>query len=579
MTGILSRTAAHRLRKRFRRLYGEAAPVCMERLAWLLRRFPPVADDRRKAPLWDERDTVLITYGDAVRREGEPPLRTLHRLLRERLAEAIGSVHLLPFCPWSSDDGFSVIDYREVDPALGRWRDIEAIGGDFTLMFDLVLNHVSRQSAWFRDYVNGIAPGRRYFHEVQAETDLSAVVRPRSLPLLSAVNARQGRRWLWTTFSDDQIDLNFANPDVLFEFLEIILLYVAKGVRILRLDAIAFLWKEIGTDCMHRPETHEVVRLLRDVLDAAAPGTLLLTETNVPHAENLSYFGKGDEAHLVYQFSLPPLVLHALHAGQAARLTAWAAGLAPPPPGCTFLNFTASHDGIGVRPLQGLLDETEMATLIDRVKRCGGQVSTRRLADGSDVPYELNIGYFDALGDPDAPDDPLKVARFLCAQAIPLAMPGIPAVYLHSLTATPNDLAGVAATGRARSINRHKWDEAELLTRLDDSATSNARVFRELARMLRIRRAHPAFHPEAAFRVPAWDEGVFAVIRTVADGRRLLALHNVSAAGIELDLAGEMGDGIGWHDLLAPEEAIAGSRISLAPLQVRWLADAMPEGA
>jgi len=121
-------------------------------------------------------------------------------------------------------------------------------------------------------------------------------------------------------------------------------------MRIARLDAVAFLWKELGTNCLHLPETHELVKLFRDVCEIVAPRAIILTETNVPHAENVSYFGQGDEAHMVYQFSLPPLLLHAFITGNGQYLTHWASGLEPPPAGCTFFNFTASHDGVGVRP-------------------------------------------------------------------------------------------------------------------------------------------------------------------------------------------------------------------------------------
>ena len=285
--------------------------------------------------------------------------------------------------------------------------------------------------------------------------------------MLTTVTTPAGKRSVWTTFSDDQIDLNFANPDVLFELLDILMLYVSMGARIIRLDAIAYLWKRIGTPCIHLPETHEVVKLFRDFLEIVAPDVLLLTETNVPQPENYSYFGNGDEAHVVYQFALPPLLLHALQFGTSKYLTAWASALPVLPAGCAVLNFTASHDGIGVRPLQGLFPDEEIRTLVERVRALGAQVSTRRNSDGSDSPYELNITYFDAMrgnGDP----DPLHVQRFLCSQTIPLVLKGIPAVYFHSLTATPNDVEGVKRTGRARSINRQKWSQGELEDALKD---------------------------------------------------------------------------------------------------------------
>jgi sucrose phosphorylase len=440
-------------------------------------------------------------------------LRVLKRFADQHLAGAINTIHILPFCPYSSDDGFSVIDYRVVDPRLGDWADIQEIGRAFRLMFDLVLNHCSRRSRWFADYVGNIAPYRNYFIEMDPSTDLSAVTRPRALPLLTPVHTRHGDTHLWTTFSDDQMDLDFSNPDVLFEFLDILLHYIAKGASIIRLDAIAYLWKQVGTTCIHLEQTHEVVKVMRDLLEMVAPDVVLLTETNVPHAENISYFGNGDEAHMVYQFSLPPLLLHGLLNGNASYLTNWAAALEELPRSCTFFNFTASHDGIGVRPLQGIVPDEEIVRLAEHVKALGGQVSTKANSDGSESPYELNITYFDALGD--CPDSVTEqhLARFLCSQTIAMELCGVPALYFHSLTATRNDLEGVAETGRARTINRRKWNEEELNALLSDARSPTARVLQACLNRLQLRAQHKAFHPAARQQIinlgPEW----FVVVR------------------------------------------------------------------
>ncbi|MGB5736517.1 MAG: sugar phosphorylase, partial [Thiohalocapsa sp.] len=456
----VDRRVLQRIRQRLGRLYGdEVLARLMHRLDLIVGRYGVgvTCPDGEFCARWDQRDAVLICYGDMIRAggidaDGEPPLETLRRFLNERIGDALSAVHVLPFFPYSSDDGFSVIDYRAVDPELGSWHDIQKLGEDYRLMLDLVINHVSSQSHWFRAYCNGMAPERHYFIEVEPEADLSAVTRPRSSPLLRSVQTPYGKRWVWCTFSHDQVDVDFTNPDVLFEFLDILLFYVHNGAQIVRLDAIAYLWKEIGTSCVHLPQTHEVVKLLRDVLEMLQPGLVLLTETNVPHAENVSYFGAGDEAHMVYQFSLPPLLLHALSTGNAAYLTHWAANLAPPPAGCTYFNFTASHDGIGVRPLEGLLPQDEFDALVAGVEQRGGLVSRRSNPDGSTTPYELNITYFDAVGVPG--DLAASVARFLCAQTIAMSLQGVPGIYFNSLLGASNNLAGVEQTGRARTINR-----------------------------------------------------------------------------------------------------------------------------
>ncbi len=564
-------------------LYGRRWEKCLDRLARLIGRYGVGEEAPAAAPArWSERDRVLITYADILRRPDEAPLATLGRFLRERLTGALNTVHLLPFFPATSDDGFAVSDYRAVDPACGEWEDVAALGADFRLAFDLVLNHCSASHAWFKQYLNGIAPGRESFHETDPKTDLSAVVRPRSLPLLTKFPTRRGERHVWTTFSEDQIDLNFANPDVLFSFFDLLLYYYWRGARLFRLDAVAFLWKQPGTNCLHLPQTHAVVRLLRRLADLTMPDALVLTETNVPHAENVSYFGAGDEAHLVYNFSLPPLLLHGLLRGSAERLTAWAAELAPPPPGSAFLNFTASHDGIGVRPLEGLVPEAEVTGLAEAISQRGGHVSTRRVGS-TDRPYELNVTYFDALADPGQAYSESHIARFLCSQAVALALRGLPAIYFHSLTATRNDFEGVGLTGRARSINRHKWDERELAVLLNNPSTATARVFRELTRLLELRAKHPAFHPDGEQLVCALHPAVFAVQRTSPDRSECLtALHNFSAQTVTVPVDGRAP---GLHSVDFWDDALSGqprqrqdSGLELKPYEVLWLLSPPPAG-
>ncbi len=559
-----------RLRRRLQTLYGERAEPCLERLAMMIGRYGIAAASQPAPPArWSERDAVLIAYGDTIRAPGEKPLSTLKRFADGRLRDAFSAIHILPFFPYSSDDGFSVIHFRTVNPELGDWPSVQALGENFRLVFDLVLNHVSRASGWFQDYQAGIAPGRHFFVEAEPGEDLSAVVRPRSLPLLTPVMTPRGKRMVWTTFSEDQIDLNYSNPDVLFELLDILLFYVSMGARVIRLDAIAYLWKRIGTPCIHLPETHEVVKLFRDFLEIVAPNALLLTETNVPQAENFSYFGNGDEAHIAYQFALPPLLLHALQSGTARHLNAWASALPALPSGCTVLNFTASHDGIGLRPLQGVLPDAEIAALVARMQSLGAQVSTRRDGAGVDRPYELNITYFDAMrGDGEPPAD--HVRRFMCSQTIPLALKGIPAVYFNSLIAAPNDDEGVRRTGRARSINRRKWALSELDGALEDGTSDASQVFRDYTRLLQLRSRHAAFHPDGAQTILDLGESVFAVERTSPDGKEtVLAISNCSgqpvavpapAARDRLDL------------ILNRKPGMDGAALRLDPYQSVWLA-------
>ncbi|MFG6668598.1 sugar phosphorylase [Halomonas sp. HNIBRBA4712] len=539
------------------------------------------------APLWSEKDQWVICYGDSILAEGTAPLTVLSDFLHTHLRDCISGVHVLPFFPWSSDDGFSVVHYREVNPELGDWSHIRELAGQFDLMGDLVLNHVSRESLWFVDYLTGSLPGRDFFIEVDPETDVSQVTRPRSSPLLVPVATRRGTRHLWATFSDDQIDLNFENPDVLLEFVGILLFYLLQGIRIIRLDAVAFLWKRLGTNCIHLPETHTVVRLLRAIVDEVAPGTLLITETNVPHAENISYFGlerlspaatdpvpAADEAHMVYQFALPPLLLHTLTRGETATMQAWLASLPPLPDNCTYLNFTASHDGIGVRPLEGLLPDHERDALLELMHRFGGFVSMRSNPDGTDTAYEINITWFEAMRGTRRGPDPWQIARFLCSQAIMLTLQGIPALYIHTLTGSLNDHEGVERSGRLRSINRHRWQRDTLELLLENPNTPTHDIFLALQALLKRRCAEPCFHPAAPQRVLESHESVLAIERgPLENGRMLLGLFNVTDQPAPLETAGsaviDTLDARRWQSL---DDSIAWPQErTLPPYAVRWL--------
>jgi len=530
-------------------VYGEARGMLLkERVLAIINQH---LNQQRAAPIkphWDETDVVLITYGDTLRQDGEAPLKTLDAFANQHLRQAVTPVHLLPVYPWSSDDGFSVINYQQIDPALGGWDDIERLHRHFDLMMDFVLNHCSRASLWFYDFLLDKAPGKDFFIEVDPATDLSMVVRPRTSPLLAPVNTRGGTRYVWATFSHDQIDLDFSNPDVLLEFISILLFYIRQGARVLRLDAIAYLWKEIGTPCIHMPQTHAIVKLFREIVREAEPGVILLTETNVPHEENIRYFGDGDEAQMVYQFSLPPLLLHAVHTGSTRYLHTWAKNLAPPPPGCTYFNFTASHDGIGMRPLEGLLPPAEIRALIDDIREMGGFVSTKQNADGSESPYELNITYFDACRGHTGRH---HQARFLLTQTVAMSLQGVVAVYIHSLLATPNDFHGVERTGMTRSINRRKWEMAELEAHLDDPNGLAGAIFNEYRRRLELRRQQPAFHPDATQQVLDLGAGLFGIRRRAVDGRQTItALYNFTDSEKSAPVAALDEDRAQWTDLL-----------------------------
>jgi sucrose phosphorylase len=550
-------------------LYDAGADEALARLEALIERRRPRLASRSAAGPWDQSDVFLIGYPDQVRSPGSTPLQAFEAFARSRLQGLFGGLHLLPFFPSSSDDGFAVTDYRRVEPAFGSWSDVESLGRGYRLMVDLVLNHTSAGCAWFIDFCQGRPPYDGFFRVPEAEGDWSQVVRPRVTPLFATFDTAVGPREVWTTFGPDQVDLDYRNPGVLLEMVDLILEYVEHGAEVIRLDAVAFVGKRSGTTCLHLPEAHTVVKLLRLAARSAAPWVRLITETNVPHLDGLSYFGDGDEADLIYAFALPPLVAHTLTTGDSRPLTEWTALLSPPPGEGTFFQFLASHDGIGLNGASGLLSEAQVATLVERALTCGA-VSVRSTPSGGDLPYELNVNLLDLLAGtaPSAPLPDTAVARFLCAHAILLSLPGVPAVYFHSLIGSRGDADGVRRTGRPRSINREKLELSDLERTLSEEGSARRRVFEGMARLLGLRRAQPAFHPRAAHVVlPDHPGGIFALERMSLDGgQRLICLHEVAGAGGRAAFA-HGGQG---RDLLTGD-IVGLDHVALGPYQVRWL--------
>ena len=534
-----------------------------------------------------QRDSLLILYGDQVQEPNAKPLRTLKKFCDEYLTDVVSGIHILPFYPWTSDDGFSVVDYRQIDPALGNWDDVSAMQ-NFRLMFDAVINHISSESEWFQKFLQDDPRYKEYFIAVAGEPDLSKVVRPRALPLLTPFQTPSGEKKVWTTFSADQIDLNFKNPEVLLEILDILLLYAERGADFIRLDAIAYLWKEIGTTCIHLPQTHAVVQFLRAALNEAAPHVHLITETNVPHVDNISYFGDGtNEAQLVYNFALPPLTLHAFYTGDAQILSNWAKTLTLPSDKTTFFNFLASHDGIGVNPARGILSNADIDSLVEKTLAHGGLISYKHNADGTQSPYEMNINFFDALSNPsllhpsllqppsaaagtppqasfESPD--LQVSRFIAAQAIMLSLIGVPGIYFHSLFGSRGWTEGVKQTGRNRTINREKCQFDDLQKQLADENSLRFKVFTKYSQLLKTRSSSAAFHPHGTQTVLNLHSSVFAIERISPDEKsRVLCLHNVSEKRISFTAKYESA-----HDLFTGQE-IQISNLTLELFQVLWL--------
>ncbi|WP_110587973.1 alpha-amylase family glycosyl hydrolase [Microbacterium suaedae] len=544
-------------------LYGDGAPEVRDQLLALADRWEPQLSQERSFPLSHE-TAYLIAYGDSFTRDGEVPLHTLAGVLREHVGDILTDVHLLPIYPWTSDDGFAVVDHREVDPALGTWADVEETeSAGYQVALDFVANHVSASNPWFRGWLDGDKRYDGYFLEPAADFDTAQVVRPRATPLLHPFERADGTTAkAWTTFGPDQIDVDPRTPSVLLELTDVLLGYIARGARTIRLDAIGFLWKESGTSSIHLPQTHAVVKVWRALIDAVAPGVLLLTETNVPHVDNISYFGDGDdEANMVYQFALPPLVLHAFITGRATAFADWASGIRPVSDTATWFNFLSSHDGIGLRPTTGLLTDDDRRLMVERTLARGGRISMATQPDGSETVYELNTNYLDALVEADHPDPTAAVVqRGLAAHAILLSVVGVPAIYYHSLLGSAQDLEGVQESGIARRINRERLDADVLAEELETSPRRRG-VFEGLRRLFETRRGLPGFSPFADQEIERHDERLVVIRRAGGTPDEIVAVINVSGDRVEAPS-------------LSGIDVLAGRRhdvLALGPYEYVWL--------
>ncbi|MHC0042797.1 alpha-amylase family glycosyl hydrolase [Vibrio campbellii] len=550
------------------KLYGEAsATEITDDILALMKKWQDKAPQYQN---WvDQRTSYLITYGDSFSTQAEPTLATMKTFVDRHLKGALSNIHILPMFPYTSDDGFSVVDYRQVDPNLGDWEQLNALSENFDLMYDCVINHISKSSDWFQGYLAGDAKYQDYFVESDPSLDYSSVTRPRALPLHTPFSKASGETvHVWTTFSDDQIDINFHSPKVLLESIDILLMYAANGGRSIRLDAIGFIWKKLGTTCIHLEEAHEIIKLWRIILDEVMPGTLLITETNVPHKENVSYFGGGDEAHMVYQFPLPPLTLHALMSENSETLTQWATSLTNEAMArlaqgdkTTYFNFLASHDGIGVRPTEGILTDEDRQMMCAQVERKGGRVNYKNNGDGTQSPYELNINYLSAITEPtDSIDD--KAKKFIAAQSILLSFIGVPAIYYHSLLGSENDVQGMLDSGINRRINREKLDLSKLESELADEDSLRSKVFKSMTHLLNLRQQYAAFSPLASQQVLNLGDGIFALQR--GDGEEAIRFAvNLTSQAQAVVLADS------GFDLIS--EQLMPTEFELAPYQFVWL--------
>ena len=550
-------------------LYGREAIPTIEKLKPEIQKWKDKIQSRVES--WNQSDSFLITYGAPFERTNCSGLSILEKFLIKHVEDSISTIHILPFYPSTSDGGFSVVDFRKIDDELGNWSNIEAISEKYRLTFDCVLNHVSKRSSYVQGHIDNNPDYINFCIEEDPSFDYSNVTRPRTTPLFHNYDSNNGEIKLWTTFSEDQVDLNFSNPNVLLEIVDVVLFYASKGASILRLDAIPYIWKESGTACVHIQQTHAFIRILRIILEEASPHVLILTETNVPHHENLSYFGSGmDEAHLIYNFSLPPLILYGLSHDDAEPLTRWASTLVPQSKKCTFLNITSTHDGIGLRPVEGILTKEQINSLVQKTLSSNGYVSYKSNTNGSESPYELNITFFDAINNPNDLETPIEtqVRKFLISQSIAMTLTGIPAIYFNALLGLRNTKGWHEVK---REINRGKVDYYQIDEALKDQTSLNFQVFNGIKNFLNIRKKESSFHPNAENSVLDVGKHFFAVWRHSSEtGEMIVALHNFSSEPLICTLTNDLHE---YHfvDLLENNSKINPPNILMPGYGIRWL--------
>ena len=533
-------------------------------------------DYKFKKEIISEKTLLLISYGDNLKNKNEVPLKTLKNFFEKNLKNCFEILHILPFYPSSSDGGFSVTDHKNVNKDLGTWNDIRLLSNHASIMADLILNHSSIKGKWFNSFIKEKEDYKNFFFTIDDNFDFSKVIRPRDHKLIQIYNYKKKNNKLWCTFSHDQIDLNFKDPLVLIEFIEIVLLLLSKGVTTFRLDAVAFIWKKNGTSCVNLPETHEIVKLLRLIVNYINPHALIVTETNLPRKENLSYFGNNDEANWIYNFPLPPLILYTFLFEDSSKISGWSKSMPPAQINNAYLNFIASHDGIGMRPAEGILDNIILDKLFKRVEKNGGKFSFRKVETKNKV-YEVNITLFDALKQTDFDKGGIfAVERYIAAHSILLALEGVPAIYFNSLFGTSNDQNAFIKTGIKRNINRFKWDFSNLSKKLKNKNSIENVIYSKILKIISLRQKQIAFHPNATQYTLTLGNKLFGVWRQSIDrSQNIFAITNISSVVRELKLSKiNLFENQLWFDLLKPDESLNNLKIlKLKPFQTVWISN------
>ena len=479
--------------------------------------------------IWDSSSVVLITYPDSIYRKDESTLKTLTEFVKNRLGGLSSVIHVLPFLPSTSDGGFAVSNHEKIDDTFGNWNDLKDLSSKHKIMADLVLNHVSSSHPWVHQFIKSEDPGPSYIVSPSETNVWENVIRPRNTSLFTNINTKQGFKSVWTTFGPDQIDVDWRNPHIFLEFLKLLVRYITNGADWIRLDAIAFIWKEPYTTCLHLDPVHSIVKLLNKCLKIIKPSAVLITETNVPEKENLSYLIEGNEANLAYNFTLPPLLLEAIYTGKTDLLKSWLSTWKELPRHTSLLNFTSSHDGIGLRALEGIMDDQRIHNLLVESEKRGGLVSHRRLSNGDDQPYELNISWWSAMSNEGSDNTVFQFERFLLSQLFTLSIKGVPAFYLPSVLASPNDIDSFRKTGQRRDLNREKFEANQLLDVLKNFDSPASKNISYLTHIVKVRSRLKAFHPEASMKCISTNIANCIILQRGLDEDSVYVICNMSS--------------------------------------------------
>jgi sucrose phosphorylase len=553
-------------------LYGiNKAKTTYSKLDNVLNSFSRKYNSINPEELFNERDVILITYGDSIQ-DNLRPIKNLEIFTSRYLKDVFNTIHILPFFEYDSDRGFSIINYKKIDQNQGNWSDIAILNKNFRLMFDLVLNHVSDKHRWFQEFLKNNPKYENYFiwfteDDLPSNDELKKVFRPRTSPLLTKYNTPKGDRYVWTTFPLNQVDLNYLNEEVLLEIIDILLYYILRGANIIRLDAIAYIWKQVGTNCLHLKPAHIIVQLLRAILDKVAPNVCIITETNVPHEENIQYFGDGrNEAQLIYNFTLPPLVLFSFQSGNSKKLSKWADRFMIKSNRTTFFNFLDSHDGIGLSGVKGILSEKEIENMAERCRNHGGMINYKKNPDGHETPYEINITWWSAINHPSTNDDlEMQIDKYLASRAMSLCLKGIPGFYINGLVAALNDREGATNSGNNRDINRKNLKIKKLENQLTDKNSRLHKVFYKHLNLIQNRIREKAFHPNSSQKILLLNDHVFGLRRLSKENTcSVIALHNLTKQKQTVLL-----DHDSYYDIISKKHY--DDQITMEPYQVLWL--------